>query len=67
MVSAAQLFDSPTVDSNVAPIVLLHGVDSGCGSTGSWIDMIKEAVGDDTVVKCVEIGGGKTASKFIRM
>ena len=70
LASASQLLDISAIDkttTTVAPIALLHGVDSGCGSVGSWIDMIKEAVGEDTVVKCVEIGDGKTASKFTRM
>ena len=67
---AAQLLDITEMketNQTVAPIALLHGVDSGCGSVGGWVDMIKNATNDETVVKCVEIGDGRTTSKFMRM
>jgi len=30
--------------SSVAPIALLHGVNSGCNNVGSWVDMISESL-----------------------
>jgi len=30
--------------SSVAPIALLHGVNSGCNNVRSWVDMISESL-----------------------
>ena len=50
----------------VAPVALLHGLSGSCPMTG-WTDMISEAIDNQAVVKCVEVGDGKITSEFERM
>ena len=51
----------------MAPVVLLHGVNSSCAGQQNWADSIADAIDHQAVVKCVEIGDGKNTSMFERM
>lgn len=51
----------------VAPVALLHGVNGSCPQIHSWTEMIAEAIDNQAVVKCVEVGDGENTSMFERM
>ena len=53
--------------SNVAPVALLHGVNSGCNNVAEWVTRISDSLDNQVPVKCVEIGDGKNTSMFMRM
>ena len=51
----------------IAPVVILHGIDSDCNDIHAWITDIAIEISNRAIVKCVEIGDGKVTSIFERM
>ena len=62
----AALSQAAATESTVAPVALLHGVDDSCPQT-AWTDYISEAINNQAVVKCVEVGDGVATSIFERI
>ena len=58
---------SETDDETIAPVVVLHGLNGDCPQIAGWVSRIEMEIGSQAVVKCIEIGDGKTTSIFERM
>ena len=54
-------------EGTIAPVVVLHGLNGDCNQIHAWVTDIATEIGDQAVVKCIEIGDGEATSIFERM
>lgn len=54
-------------DDEIAPVVVLHGLNGNCNQIQQWVTDIDTEIGGQAVVKCLEIGDGNVSSIFERM
>ena len=56
-----------TSDDEIAPVLVLHGLNGNCNQIHSWVEMTGDAIEHQAVVKCIEIGDGNITSIFEMM